>query len=89
MAAATLYDAYNRPIQRGDLRRKIAAPQLAGVRTLWMLSVASHLTPNRLADRFDELAKFPACRDHVGRATASPPFAKVYVDQMAHFAATD
>jgi glutathione S-transferase len=43
----------------------------------------------RLVDRFDGLAKYPACRDYVTRATARPSFAKAYADQMAHFAATD
>lgn len=43
----------------------------------------------RLVDRFDGLAEYPACRDYVARATARPPFAKAYADQMAHFAAAD
>jgi glutathione S-transferase len=43
----------------------------------------------RLVDRFDGLAKFPACRAYVARATARPAFVKAYVDQMAHFAAVD
>ena len=43
----------------------------------------------RLVDRFDGLAKYPACRDYVGRATARPCFVKAYADQMAHFAAAD
>lgn len=43
----------------------------------------------RLVDRFDGLAKHPACRDYVARATARPCFVKAYADQMAHFAAAD
>lgn len=43
----------------------------------------------RLVDRFDGLAKFPACRAYVARATARPAFVKAYGDQMAHFAAAD
>jgi glutathione S-transferase len=43
----------------------------------------------RLVDRFDGLAKYPACRDYVTRATARPSFTKAYADQMAHFAAAD
>lgn len=43
----------------------------------------------RLVDRFDGLAGYPACRDHVARATARPAFAKAHADQMAHFAAAD
>ena len=43
----------------------------------------------RLVDRFDGLAKYPACRDYVARATARPSFVKAYADQMAHFAAAD
>jgi glutathione S-transferase len=43
----------------------------------------------RLVDRFDGLAKLPACRAYVARATARPAFVKAYDDQMAHFAAAD
>jgi glutathione S-transferase len=43
----------------------------------------------RLVDRFDGLAKYPACRAYVARATARPSFVKAYADQMAHFAAAD
>ena len=43
----------------------------------------------RLVDRFDGLAKYPACRAYVARATARPAFVKAYDDQMAHFAAAD
>ena len=43
----------------------------------------------RLADRFDGLAEFPACRGYVARSTARPSFKKAHADQMAHFAAAD
>lgn len=43
----------------------------------------------RLVDRFDGLAKHPACREYVSRATARPCFVKAHADQMAHFAAAD
>lgn len=43
----------------------------------------------RLVDRFDGLAKHPACRDYVVRATARPSFVKAHADQMAHFSAAD
>jgi glutathione S-transferase len=43
----------------------------------------------RLVDRFDGLAKYPACRNYVARATARPAFVKAHADQMAHFAAAD
>ena len=43
----------------------------------------------RLVDRFDGLAKAPACRAYVARATARPAFAKAHADQLAHFAAAD
>ncbi len=43
----------------------------------------------RLVNRFDGLAKHPACRDYVVRATARPSFVKAHADQMAHFAAAD
>jgi len=43
----------------------------------------------RLVDRFDGLAKYPACRDYVARATARPSFVKAHADQLAHFAAAD
>ena len=43
----------------------------------------------RLVDRFDGLARHPACRDYVARATARPSFVKAHADQMSHFAAAD
>jgi glutathione S-transferase len=43
----------------------------------------------RPVDRLNGLAKYPACRVYVARATARPAFVKAYNDQMAHFAAAD
>ncbi len=43
----------------------------------------------RVVDRFDGLAKYPACRNYVARATARPAFRKAHADQMAHFARAD
>jgi glutathione S-transferase len=43
----------------------------------------------RQVDRFEGLAKFPACHAYVARVTARPAFVKAYDDQMAHFAAAD
>jgi glutathione S-transferase len=43
----------------------------------------------RLVNRFDGLAKYPACRAYVARATARPAFKKAHADQLAHFAAGD
>jgi glutathione S-transferase len=43
----------------------------------------------RLVDKFEGLAKYPACHAYVARATARPSFKKAYADQMAHFAAAD
>lgn len=60
---------------------------LAGDRfTVADLLMADVLRP---VDKFDGLAKFPACGAYVARATARPAFVKAYDDQMAHFAAAD
>ncbi|MDH5525209.1 MAG: DUF935 domain-containing protein [Desulfobulbaceae bacterium] len=44
-----LYDAYNRPIKKEQLTKELAAPSLAGVRTVWDNTVTNGLTPQRLA----------------------------------------
>ncbi|MFZ5774036.1 MAG: DUF935 domain-containing protein [Thermodesulfobacteriota bacterium] len=46
---AQLVDHLGRPIEPGQLTREHAAPSLTGVRTVWDDSVASGLTPYRLA----------------------------------------
>lgn len=43
----------------------------------------------RLVEKLGLLAKHPACRAYVERATARPAFKKAYADQMAFFAAAD
>ena len=73
-------------------RLKHMEPVLAGREWLaGTFSVADILMADvlRLVDRFDGLAKHPACRDYVARATARPSFVKARADQMAHFAAAD
>ncbi len=73
-------------------RLKHLEPVLAGRE--WLagpFSVADILMADvlRLVDRFDGLAKFPAYRAYVARATGRPAFVKAYDDQIAHFAASD
>ncbi len=43
----------------------------------------------RLIDRFEGLARSPACRAYLDRAVARPAFTKALADQHAHFAAGD
>jgi glutathione S-transferase len=43
----------------------------------------------RLVDRFDGLARYPACREYIARASARPCFIKAHADQVAHFASAD
>jgi hypothetical protein len=47
--SSRLLDAYGRPVNLAALRREHAAPQIAGMRTVWTDTVASGLTPQRLA----------------------------------------
>lgn len=50
MPDITLYDAYNRPVQKNVLAQEVARPSLTGVRSLWNYSyVTGGLTPQRLA----------------------------------------
>lgn len=49
MPEVTLYDAYNRPIKKQDLTREFAAASLTGIRQLFTNTVASGITPERLA----------------------------------------
>ncbi len=55
-----LLDQYGKPIQLDALTRELAAPTLAGVRTIWNDTVAGGLTPYRLA----ELLRAAADGDH-------------------------
>lgn len=45
----TLYDHLDRPVRLDELRREIATATVTGVRSVWHESVASGLTPARLA----------------------------------------
>lgn len=49
MADVTLYDAYNRPIKRESLTLELARGSMTGIRRVWNETVASGLTPERLA----------------------------------------
>lgn len=49
MAKSTIVDQYGQPIQYDQLTEELAAPRLTGVRQIWHTSVASGLTPGRLA----------------------------------------
>ena len=50
MPETTLYDAWNRPVQKNVLSQEIARPSMTGVRSLWNYSyVTGGLTPQRLA----------------------------------------
>lgn len=49
MADITLYDAYGRPVERRDLVRQIAVAEIAGIRRLYDETVATGMTPTRLA----------------------------------------
>lgn len=51
-----LYDHLGRPVQTGDLKRELAGPTLAGVRTVWDQTTASGLTPYALAGLLAEAA---------------------------------
>lgn len=78
----------------GFLKARLQHMEPALARRDWLassFSVADILMADvlRLVDRFDGLAKYPACRDYVARATARPAFVKAHADQMAHFAAAD
>ena len=74
------------------IRLQRLEPVLAGREWLaGSFSVADILMADvlRVVDRFDGLAKNPACRGYVARATARPAFVKARADQIAHFAAAD
>lgn len=50
MPEVTLYDAYNRPVQKQLLSQEVAKPSLTGVRSIWNHpQVTGGLTPERLA----------------------------------------
>lgn len=47
--APVLLDQYGRPVRRAELTKDLARPGLASIRQVWAPSVASGLTPERLA----------------------------------------
>lgn len=49
MAKSRILDQYGLPIEYAQLTEELAAPRLAGIRQIWHQSVASNLTPGRLA----------------------------------------
>lgn len=50
MPDITLYDAYDRPVQRQVLAKEVAQPTLTGIRSIWNYNyVTGGLTPQRLA----------------------------------------
>ena len=76
------------------LEARLRHMEVVLARCAWLagsFSVADILMADvlRLVDRFDGLAKLPACRDYLARATARPSFARAHQDQLAHFAAAD
>ena len=75
-----------------DASSLLATAHAIGSGVIAISSVLAELMPDIVvvyADRFEGLAKYPACRDYVARATARPSFVKAHADQMAHFAAAD
>jgi glutathione S-transferase len=86
-AAWKLFEEFLEKSRLGHLEPMLARREwLAGTFTVADILMADVL---RLVDRFDGLARYPACRDYVARATARPAFVKAHADQMAHFAAAD
>jgi phage gp29-like protein len=51
-----LVDQFGRPIDMSTLKKEISAPTLAGIRTIWTETVASGLTPQKLARLLREAA---------------------------------
>ena len=45
----TIYDHRGRPVETKNLTKELAAPSLAGVRSVWDTTVAGGLTPSRMA----------------------------------------
>jgi glutathione S-transferase len=86
-SAWKLFDEFLKKSRLGHLEPVLAGREwLAGTFSVADILMADVL---RLVDRFDGLAKYPACRDYVARATALPSFLKAHADQLAHFAAAD
>ncbi len=64
MARSTIVDQFGRPIEYDQLTQEVAAPRLTGVRQVWHQSVASGLTPGRLASLLQTAAEGDA-RDYL------------------------
>ena len=64
MARSTIVDQFGRPIEYDQLTQEVAAPRLTGVRQVWHQSVASGLTPGRLASLLQAAAEGDA-RDYL------------------------
>jgi phage gp29-like protein len=57
VADVTLYDAWGRPIVKEILTQEIAAPGMAGIRSVWNDSIAAGMTPQQLAAVLIEAAE--------------------------------
>jgi phage gp29-like protein len=57
MAQSRIVDQHGRPIQFDQLTAELAAPKVTGVRQVWHSSVASGLTPERLARILQDAAE--------------------------------
>lgn len=57
MAQSRIIDQHGRPIQFDQLTAELAAPRVTGVRQVWHSSVASGLTPERLAQILQDAAE--------------------------------
>ena len=64
MAQSRILDQHGRPIEYAQLSEELAAPRLTGIRQIWHPSVASGLTPDRLA-RILEAAAQGSAHDYL------------------------
>lgn len=64
MARSPIVDRYGQPIEYDQLTEDVAAPRLTGIRQVWHPSVASGLTPGRLAALLQAAAEGDA-RDYL------------------------
>lgn len=79
MSDITLYDAWNRPVQKNILSQEIARPSLAGIRSLWNYSyITGGLTPQRLASLLKDAAE--------GDADAALTLAEEMEEKDLHYA---
>ncbi len=79
MPDITLYDAYNRPVQKQILNQELARPSLTGVRSVWNYGqVSGGLTPQRLAALLRDAAE--------GNADAQLTLAEEMEEKDLHYA---